>query len=446
MTGIFPGIKMSFGEMFKMIPSESEFAHNSFYGDDKEKYKLDNYVETVDLNNNEELKNIIEKIRVFLEKNRTPFASEFNAKHSGIFDNLETEPDLLDLKTHKYEDFSDDVKAPPKMKDINTLAELVFKILTKPNYVSTVVPPVTFDRTEFNLSTEELNILIPKYYNTFVYSVGQNFNIFSPPDGEPPNISFYEAFDKLLAKLPMSLVFSFGNRELMVKSFFNSTVVNEALNKFVESGKKEETEGYYVGELNAAKQKAGAGVMRWNNKNIFEGTFVNDSIADGMFTVSDDSPKSLKMTDAKTGQATLDAVAGTFDSVSGVFISGSSSAGLSSAVVSVSSSAVVSVSSSASSASSASSDTDLDKSISKIKKALNTKYGNDIDAVQNLNTTFSGKVVSGNLINLKQFAEVLNDLNLGLSNDEIKLLFIRAAPDRDDLINYENFINVVTHA
>jgi len=317
LTGIFPGDPTEFT---KMIELESKFAHNSFYGNDKDKYKVDNYIETVDLNNNEELKDIIEKIRVFLADNRVPFAKEFDSKHPGTFgDFLEKEPDALDPLIHKYEDFSDDEKASDQMKKVITLAELVFKILTKPNYVSDDTS-VTFDRNDFDLSTEELNVLIPQHYNSFVYIVGQNFNIFSPLNSSmPANNSFYEVFDKLLGEMP-SLIFSFGNRELMVKSFFESSVMKERLNEFGKSSKKEESEGYYVGQLNATKQKAGDGVMRWNNKSMFEGTFANDVIVEGNFTTFGGSPEPLKITNAATGAATLNSVAGTFDSVSGNFV------------------------------------------------------------------------------------------------------------------------------
>lgn len=331
MTGIFP---RDLTEFTKMIEMESKFAHNSFYGDDKDKYKVDNYVETVDLNNNEELKNIIEKIRVFLADNRVPFAKEFHAKHPGTFDDfLEKEPDALDALTHKYEDFSDDETAPDKMNKVITLAELVFNILTKPNYVSDD-SSVIFNRDDFDLSTEELNVLIPQHFNSFVYIVGQNFNIFSPKAST--NKSFYEVFDKLLGEMP-SLIFSFGNRELMVKSFFQSSVIKEGLNEFGKSSKKEEIEGYYVGDLNAAKQKAGSGVMRWNNKNVFEGTFANDVIVEGDFTTFGGSPEPLKITDAATGAATLNSVAGIFDSVGGNFVSSTVSSTSASPTVAVSS-------------------------------------------------------------------------------------------------------------
>ena len=318
MTGIFP---MDLRAFDKIIESESKFAHNSFYGNDKDNYKVDNYIETVDLDDNEELKNIIDKIRVFLKTNREPYAKEFNIDHNGLFADLEKEPFDLDLDKHKYEDFSDEQKARDKMKDVNTLAELVFKILTKPNYVSRD-PTALFDRTGFDLSTEELNVLIPKYYNSFVYIVGQNFNIFSP--SAPANITFYKAFDKMLGEMP-SLIFSFGNRDLMVKSFFESSVMMERLTEFGISSKKEETDGYYVGVLNAAKQKEGAGVMRWNNKSVFEGTFANDVIVEGNFTTFGGSPEPLKITNAATGAATLNAVVGIFDSVGGVFVPSSTS-------------------------------------------------------------------------------------------------------------------------
>ena len=105
----------------------------------------------------------------------------------------------------------------------------------------------------------------------------------------------------------------------MVKSFFESSVMMEQLTEFGISSKKEETDGYYVGVLNAAKQKEGAGVMRWNNKSVFEGTFANDVIVEGEFTTFGGSPEPLKITNAATGAATLNGVVGTFDSVGGVF-------------------------------------------------------------------------------------------------------------------------------
>lgn len=58
-------------------------------------------------------------------------------------------------------------------------------------------------------------------------------------------------------------------------------------------------------------------MMRWANGSIFEGEFANDSIKineDGIF-----NGKPLKITDANTGEATLDSTPGTFNMVTGEF-------------------------------------------------------------------------------------------------------------------------------
>ena len=323
MTGIFPGMTKSLSDM---IESKTTIAHNSFYGngeDLKKNYDTDNYLEIVDLNNNDELKTIIEKIRDFIDKNKIGIAKEFNDKHSGVIADLDTKVEDLP-KTHKYEDFSDNDKAREKMTNVNKLAEIVFKVLTNSKYVSKD-PTITFDRTVV-ISIDDLNVLIPKYYNSFVYIVGQGFNVFSPPKGTPPNKTFYETFDRLLADMPKSLIFSFGNKELMVKTFFESSNMKTLLSGFGASNKKEENAGYYVGGLDGSKQKQGAGVMRWNNGNVFEGTFANDVIVEGDFTQSGIGvPHKLKMTNAIKGDSTLDGVVGIFDSVAGVFVSTSSS-------------------------------------------------------------------------------------------------------------------------
>ena len=318
MTGLFPGMTKSLSDM---IESNTTIAHNSFYsnGEDlKNNYDTDNYLEIIDLNNNDEVKTIIDKIRDFIDKNKIGLAKEFNDKHPGVLADLDTK--LEDLpKTHKYEDFSDNDKAREKMTNINNLSEIVFKVLTNSKYVSKD-PTITFDRTVV-ISIDELNVLIPKYYNSFVYIVGQVFNVFSPPDGAPPNISFYETFDKLLADMPKSLIFSFGNKKLMVKSFFESSNMKTILSSFGTSNKKEENAGYYVGTLDGSKQKQGAGVMRWNNGNVFEGTFANDAIDEGDFIQSGIGVvKKLKMTNPIKGDATLDGVVGIFESVGGEFV------------------------------------------------------------------------------------------------------------------------------
>jgi hypothetical protein len=332
MTGIFPGMTKSLSDM---IESESTIAYNSFYGngeDLKNNYDTDNYVEIVDLNNNDELKTIIEKTRDFIDKNKKGLAKEFNDKHPGLIADLDTKVEDLPT-TYKYEDFSDNDKAREKMTNVNKLAEIVFKVLTNSKYVATD-PTITFDRTVV-ISIDELNVLIPKYYNSFVYIVGQGFNVFSPPGGAPPNISFYEKFDRLLADMPRSLIFSFGNRELMVKSFFESSDMKVLLSGFGTSNKKEENKGYYVGGLDGSKQKQGAGVVRWNNGNVFEGTFANDAIVEGDFTeFGIGVPHKLKMTNAIKGDATLDGVMGIFDSVDGVFVSTGSSSSTSASPVS----------------------------------------------------------------------------------------------------------------
>lgn len=320
-TGIFPGITKSLSDM---VESDSTIAYNSFYGngeDLKNNYEIDNYIETVDLNNNDELKTIIEKIREFIKKNKKSLADEFGVEHPGALADLDTKQEDLP-QTHKYEDFSDNDEAKDKMTNVNNLAEIVFEVLTNDKYVSKQTPPVTFDRTVV-LSIAELNVLIPKYYNSFVYIVGQGFNVFSPPHGALNNISFYETFDRLLKETQQSLIFSFGNRDLMVKSFFESSDVKTMLSGFVKDSKKEENEGYYVGGLNGS-QKQGNGIMRWNNKNVFEGTFANDAINEGnfiQFGISVTAPQKLIMKNATNGDATLDGVVGTFDSVSGVFTS-----------------------------------------------------------------------------------------------------------------------------
>jgi hypothetical protein len=318
MTGLFPGMTKSLSDM---IESNTTIAHNSFYGngeDLKNNYDTDNYLEIVDLNNNDEVKTIIDKIRDFINKNKIGLAKEFNDKHPGVLADLDTK--LEDLpKTHKYEDFSDNDEAREKMTNINNLSEIVFKVLTNSKYVSKD-PTITFDRTVV-ISIDDLNVLIPKYYNSFVYIVGQVFNVFSPPDGAPPNISFYETFDKLLADMPKSLIFSFGNKKLMVKSFFESSNMKTILSSFGTSNKKEGNAGYYVGGLDGSKQKQGAGVMRWNNGNVFEGTFANDAIDEGDFIQSGIGvPHKLKMTNAIKGDATLDGVMGIFESVGGEFV------------------------------------------------------------------------------------------------------------------------------
>jgi len=325
MTGIFPGTTKSLSEMIEM---DSGIAYNSFYGsgdDLKTIYDIDNYVEIVDLNNNDELKTIIEKIRDFIDKNKIGLAKEFNDKHPGVIADLDTKIEDLPA-THQYEDFSDNAKAQEKMTNVNKLAEIVFKVLTNAKYATTDLT-IIFDRTVV-ISIDELNVLIPKYYNSFLYIVGQGFNVFSPPDGAPPNISFYKTFDKLLANMPKSLTFSFGNKDLMVKTFFESSNVKTLISGFVKDSKKEGNAGYYVGELDPAKQKKGAGVMRWNNGNVFEGTFANDAIVEGDFTeFGSGLVKKLKMTNAIKGDSTLDGVAGIFDSVDGVFVSTGSSSG-----------------------------------------------------------------------------------------------------------------------
>jgi hypothetical protein len=330
MTGIFPGTTKSLSEM---VQSESGIAYNSFYsnGDDlKTIYDIDNYVEIVDLNNNDELKTIIEKIRDFIDKNKIGLAKEFNDKHPGVIADLDTKVEDLPT-THQYENFSDNDKAKAAMTNVNKLAEIVFKVLTNSKYVATD-PTITFDRTVV-ISIDDLNALIPQYYNSFVYIVGQGFNVFSPPKGAPPNISFYETFDRLLADMPKSLIFSFGNKELMVKSFFESSDVKVLISGFAKDSKKEENKGYYVGGLDGSKQKQGAGVMRWNNGNVFEGTFANDAIVEGDFTeFGSGLVKKLKMTNAIKGDSTLDGVAGIFDSVDGVFVSTGSSTSASTTV------------------------------------------------------------------------------------------------------------------
>ncbi len=317
MTGIFPGITKSITDM---VESESTIAYNSFYnnGDDlKNNYEIDNYVEIIDLNNNDELKTIIEKIRDFIDKNKKNLAAEFNENHPGIvLADLDTDVDDLP-DTHKYEDLSDDDTVREKIMNVNKLSETVFKVLTNDNYVSKQTPPVTFDRTVV-ISIDELNVLIPKYYNSFVYIVGQAFNVFSPRDGVPPNISFYEKFDRLLKDVPKSLIFSFGNRDLMVKSFFELSNIKMLMGEFDKDSKQDGNEGYYVGGLNGS-QKQGNGVMRWINKNVFEGTFANDAINEGNFVEFGATSKKLIMTNAANGEATLDGVVGIFDTVGGVF-------------------------------------------------------------------------------------------------------------------------------
>lgn len=333
LTGIFPRNFETIGEM---VQSESEIAYDRFYGNDAGKYTVDNYVETVDIDDNEELKNIIQKIRSFIETNKAPFAAEFIAKYPGIFastvfkDDLNKDPDKLDLTKHIYENFADDAKARETMEGVNKCAECVFAVLSNEKYVS---KSVTFDRSTDVPTIDELNVLIPKYYESFVYIVGQGFNVFSPTSSD---MSFFKTFDKLLAELPKSLIFSFGNRDEMVKSFFESKPVSGLLSSFAKDGKKEGNSGYYVGGLDADKKKQGAGVMRWNNKNVFEGTFANDAIIEGDFRTFDagtgtgagtGAPQKLIMTDSNTGAATLNGVAGIFDSVGGEF-------GLSSTIVS----------------------------------------------------------------------------------------------------------------
>jgi hypothetical protein len=75
-----------------------------------------------------------------------------------------------------------------------------------------------------------------------------------------------------------------------------------------------------VGEIeqsvsNANDKKNGKGMIRWQNGNIFEGTFANDVMQSGNFI---ESGKSVTLT-ITSGVATLGGQSGTFNMNDGTF-------------------------------------------------------------------------------------------------------------------------------
>ena len=89
-------------------------------------------------------------------------------------------------------------------------------------------------------------------------------------------------------------------------------------------------------------------------------------------------------------------------------------------------------------------DSDDDDGFKNCSKKLQDELGSMTQVTKRLNEVFSSKVTSGQRISLRDFTSVLDRLNIGLATRETTALFNKLHPDRDDTIDYQDFIDRIS--
>ncbi len=175
----------------------------------------------------------------------------------------------------------------------------------------------TIDKDDFKKwSGKEISILgAESNHENCIYVIGQVFNIINPKHYKSflPEDSLYS---KILSKISSSI--SSVSAPSPTDIFTKISNISMGATRIDGPGGK----WYYVGEItpsssNANDKKNGKGMIRWQNGNIFEGTFANDVIVTGILIT--DSGKTKKTLIITSGVATLGSKSGTFNMDTGTF-------------------------------------------------------------------------------------------------------------------------------
>jgi hypothetical protein len=177
----------------------------------------------------------------------------------------------------------------------------------------------TINKDDFKQWTgKEISILSAESnHENCIYVIGQVFNIINP-DYRKSFLPEDSLYSKILSKISSSI---------SSVSAPSPTDIFTKISNISPTGVANRIDGpdgkwYYVGEIiqtssNAYDKKNGKGMIRWQNGNIFEGTFANDVIVTGILIT--DSGKTKKTLTITSGVANLGGKPGTFNMDTGTF-------------------------------------------------------------------------------------------------------------------------------
>ena len=312
----------------------AEKLYNEFYNSPQ---TITSFENSIDINNaHMNFKNVFQKFRDCLDKYRVAFADEFAKLPSltvGIHiynaNYFKTPPSNIVSASasssastpSKYVTMTNDKEVKIMIDMLESMKNKTLEVLKNP-------PPPSLSDLKYNAnlttidkgnlknwSQKEIDILEePQNHETVLYVIGQVFNII-PPD-------HYKSF---LIKKPSTA----------------SSLSSISKTKFFEFIKKDPASSImsisndgtlYVGVI-INGQKSGKGMMRWENGNIIEGIFENDSIKineDGTFIKNDGTSGTLIITNntnPDASDAEFDGTPGTFNMITGEFIPTGAGAG-----------------------------------------------------------------------------------------------------------------------
>jgi hypothetical protein len=335
-----------FANLAEKLIQQSKQGYYDFYEPDFE--ITSSYVQTVDGDDaNIAVIDVFQKLRGCLETYKDAFVDELNKVALTIsgkpYDTAylkETSP-----TPNKYVDMTNATDVKNMIDALTTWKTRIISILqnppvsapvsgpTSPSSAAPVSTPatsatntlsdlkynaddITIDKDKFaNWTGKEISILGAESNNeNCIYVIGQVFNIIDP-DYRKSFLPEDSLYSKILSKISSSIssLSAPSPTDIFTKiSIGSANRIDEPNNKW-----------YYVGGITKSASnndlKDGNGMIRWQNGNIFEGTFTNDAIVSGNLIT--DSGKIKKTLTITAGVASFDGKQGTFNMDTGTFTS-----------------------------------------------------------------------------------------------------------------------------